>query len=162
LEARDVLAVLRQQAGAPPDLRERALSLAGAVLELVPGMASGEGLQRAQELLQSGAAWRKFLAICHAQGGFREPLRARHRHVIEASRAGDVRAIDNRQLARVAKLAGAPAAAVAGVDCRLRVGQRVERGSPLFEVHAGSPGALTYALDHARAHSDLIMLEPLP
>ena len=35
LEARDVLAVLRREAEAPQDLRERSLDLAGAAIELV-------------------------------------------------------------------------------------------------------------------------------
>ena len=43
LEARDVLAVLRREADAPADLRERALQLAGAVLEFAPGVAPGRG-----------------------------------------------------------------------------------------------------------------------
>jgi thymidine phosphorylase len=58
LEARDVLAVLRGAADAPGDLRERALALAGEVLEFAPGMTEGSGLARAREILASGQAWR--------------------------------------------------------------------------------------------------------
>jgi thymidine phosphorylase len=32
-----------------------------------------KGLQLAKEILSSGEAYKKFLAICKAQGGFREP-----------------------------------------------------------------------------------------
>ena len=74
LEARDVLAVLRRQADAPQDLRDRALDIAGAVLDLVEG---GNGRARAQALLDSGLAEAKFMAICEAQGG---PARHRSRH----------------------------------------------------------------------------------
>ena len=59
--------------------------------------------------------------------------------------------IDNRRLARMAKLAGAPAAPSAGLEAPLRIGDAVERGQPLFTVHAQSRGELAYALDHAVA-----------
>jgi thymidine phosphorylase len=162
LEARDVLQVLRGDPRAPTDLRERALLIAGGVLDLVPGAVPGQGRKLAQAVLDSGRAWRKFEAICLAQGGFREPGLAPHRQPVLAVRAGRVRAIDNRRLARVAKLAGAPGAAMAGVDCRCRIGDRLEPGTPLFEVHAQSSGELGYALDYARAHPDIIAWEEQP
>ena len=116
-------------------------------------------MQKAQALLDSGGAWRKFQAICLAQGGFSEPGLAPHRQPILATRTGRVRAIDNRRLARGAKLAGAPGAAMAGIDCHCRIGDRLEAGAPLFEVHAQSVGELGYALDYARAHPDIITSE---
>jgi thymidine phosphorylase len=159
LEARDVLRVLRSAADAPADLRERALLIAGGVLDLAPGAVPGEGLAIARALLDSGAAWRKFESICRAQGGFTEPVMAPHRRPILAARRGTVVSIDNRRLARIAKLAGAPAAAAAGLDCRLRIGDFIEAGEPLFEIHAQSRGELDYALDYARARPDIVRWE---
>jgi thymidine phosphorylase len=162
LEARDVLAVLRGAPDAPADLRERSLLLAGAVLDLAPGAVRGSGHAHAEELLRSGAAWRKFLAICEAQGGFTEPVAAAHHRPVVASRDGRIAAIDNRRLAKIAKLAGAPGSAVAGVDCRRRVGERVRQGERLFDVHARTPGELGYAMDYALAHPDVFRLEDAP
>ena len=162
LEARDVLQVLRTETGAPADLRERSLALAGEVLDLVPGAIPGQGRERAQVLLDSGEAWRKFHAICEAPGGFSEPGRAAFREPLLAGRGGVVRRIDNRRLAKVAKLAGAPGAAVAGLDCRRRIGDRVDAGDVLLEVHARSRGELEYALDYARAHPDIFELGESP
>jgi len=71
LEASDVLAVLRREKDAPSDLRARALDIAGGLLDLAVG--GDGGRQRATELLDDGSAEAKFLAICAAQGGFREP-----------------------------------------------------------------------------------------
>jgi thymidine phosphorylase len=159
LEARDVLQVLRNAAGAPADLRERSLRIAGGVLDLVPGATPGSGEALARALLDSGAAGRKFEAICLAQGGFREPTLAQHRRMVTAARAGRLRAIDNRRLARIAKLAGAPAAAVAGVDCRRKVGDYIGIGEALYEVHADSAGEMEYALAYASAHPDIFSLE---
>lgn len=158
LEARDVLRVLRNESDAPADLRERALDLAGALLDMVSSDVAGSGREQARAALESGRALVKFLAICEAQGGFHEPKSATHRHEVIASQDGVVAAIDNRRLARVAKLAGAPAAAIAGVECATRIGHRVARGQPLYAVHAASRGELEYALDYVRSQSDIIAL----
>lgn len=147
LEARDVLAVLRREPGAPQDLRERALDVAGAVLDLV----DGGGRERARALLDSGAAEAKFMAICAAQGGFSEPPTARHRKTVTADRPGVIRAVDNRRIARIAKLAGAPGRKAAGVLLRVRPGEAVEAGQPLYEVHAETRGELLWALEYAWA-----------
>lgn len=149
LEARDVLAVLRGEPGAPADLAERALTLAGNLLEFGRAAAPGQGLAMAAAALLEGRAWAKFHAICQAQGGFREPPVAPFRQEVCAQRSGHVTAIDNRRLARIAKLAGAPTTPAAGLVLGVRVGEFVERGQPLFTLHAGSPGALGYALAYA-------------
>lgn len=160
LEAHDVLAVLRNEADAPSDLRERALDVAGAVLDLLPGATHGDGRALASEVLRSGTALQKFLAICAAQGGFQEPGTARFIEPFLAPISGRIVCIDNRRLARVAKLAGAPHDAVAGVVCMLREGDLVERGAALFQVHAATRGELSYALDYAFAHPDILTVGP--
>lgn len=158
LEARDALAVLRGEPDAPRDLRERALLLAGHVLELSSAIAPGTGRRRARTCLDDGTAWRKFQAICEAQGGMRVPPRAPHRHPVAAPVAGHVTRIDNRLLARIAKLAGAPHDPAAGVELHVRAGTRVEAGEPLFTVHAETRGELAYALAYATRHPDVIHL----
>jgi thymidine phosphorylase len=162
LEARDVLRVLRGTPDAPVDLRARSLAIAAAILELAPGSTSGSGFAIARHLLDSGGALRKFLAICAGQGGFTEPALAAHRHPVLAQHAGAVRRIDNRRLARIAKLAGAPGTPTAGVDCRRRLGERVAAGDVLFEIHARSRGELDYALEYAGRHADILALEEGP
>jgi thymidine phosphorylase len=142
--------VLRGDPAAPRDLRDRALVLAGALLELGGVAPDGGGIERAAATLESGRALRKFDAIREAQGGAREPPVAPHRHVLHAARAGRVAAIDNRRVARVAKLAGAPASHAAGVEVHVEVGDVLERGQPLLTLHAETPGELAYALDFVR------------
>ena len=158
LEARDVLAVLRNEAGAPRDLRERALVLAAELLEFGGFASQGSGGTHACEVLASGRAWAKFQEICEAQGGLRMPPVAADRSDVVAARSGSVVSIDNRRLARIAKLAGAPLAAAAGLDLHVRCGDFVERGQPLFTVHAESPGELAYALDYALQQSDIVQV----
>jgi thymidine phosphorylase len=158
LEARDVLATLRNEAGAPLDLAERSLALAASLIEFGGAVPAGEGLARAREVLADGRAWRKFQEICEAQGGLREPPVARYQLDVPAQRSGSVVAIDNRRLARIAKLAGAPAAACAGIELKVRSGDFVARGEPLFTLHAASPGELAYALEYANAQADTVLV----
>lgn len=156
LEAMDVLAVLRNEASAPADLRSRALFLAGALLDLSKGSPTGAGIHRAEELLSGGAAWRKFQAICEAQGGFREPVMARHRFDVLAQRDGTVSAVDNRRLARIAKLAGAPRTPSAGISFHAPLGRTVAKGDVLFSIHAGTAGELSYAREYMSRENNII------
>lgn len=159
LEARDVMAVLRREHGAPRDLKERAIALAAEVLEFSPAIGRGQGLPLAERILESGEALRKFEAICRAQGGQREPPRAPLTRVVEAAHAGECVAIDSRRIARIAKLAGAPFAPAAGVELHARLGQRLQQGEPLYTVHAQAQGELEYALNYAARQQDVIRLE---
>jgi thymidine phosphorylase len=159
LEARDVLAVLTRAPDAPADLRERSLRIAGAVIECASGVQAGNGASMAAAILDDGRAWRKFQAICAAQGGMRQPPRAEHHHTVCASRSGIVVRFDNRRLARVAKLAGAPERAAAGVTREAYLGTRITRGDPLYTIHAEAPGELAYALQYAGAMPDIVMVQ---
>ncbi len=156
LEARDVLAVLDNAADAPQDLRDRALHLAAELLELAGAAEPGGGRALAEEALISGRAARKLEAICRAQGGMREPTRARHQFGIVARRDGRITHFDNRRLGRVAKLAGAPGAASAGVELHVKLDQRVVREQPLFTIHAETHGELNYAREFAFSNGDII------
>lgn len=158
LEARDVLAVLQGRPDAPEDLAERALGLAGELLEFGGAVAAGEGRALAAAVLADGRAWRKFQEICEAQGGLREPPRAAFTQAVTAPRSGCAIAIDNRRLARIAKLAGAPKSPCAGIELHVQHGDFVERGQPLFTLHAASPGALAYAADYAISQPDTIRI----
>ncbi|HET8623483.1 MAG TPA: thymidine phosphorylase family protein [Gemmatimonadales bacterium] len=159
LEARDVLAVLEGSAGAPADLRERSLQLAGRLLELGGAAAAPTGRATAGAILDDGRAWRKFQAICDAQGGLREPPRPRHIRAVPARCSGRVSAIDNRRLARLARLAGAPHDPGAGLELHVRIGDTVVPGQPLLTLHAAAQGELDYAVAYAGSARDIIALE---
>jgi len=160
LEARDVLAVLQCKPDAPTDLRERALILAGALLELAGKTPEEQGKAEAARALDDGRAWSKFQRICAAQGGMREPITADHHRTLTAPQAGTVTAMDNRRISRLAKLAGAPEDKAAGVELHVHIGDSVAPGSPLCTVQAGSEGGLDYALNYAAANADLFRITP--
>jgi thymidine phosphorylase len=159
LEALDVLKVLRNDADAPADLRDRSIALAGALLDMVPGNTAGTGASRANAALNSGQALTKFRAICEAQGGFHEPPRAEFTAEVPSGATGRITAIDNRRLARIAKLAGAPGAPAAGLATALRIGDVIQRGEPLFTVHAQSRGELAYALEYTASNPPFTLEE---
>ncbi|RAK68745.1 thymidine phosphorylase family protein [Phenylobacterium kunshanense] len=159
LEARDVLAVLQGAPEAPADLRRRACRIAGAALELAGRCEPGQGTAAAEETLRDGRAWRKFVAICEAQGGLKTPPRSTVSRPLLARHAGRVSGVNNRTLARLAKLAGAPDDKAAGVELHVRLGDEVAAGEPLLTVHAEAPGELAYALDYAGANPEMISVE---
>ena len=155
LEAMDVLSVLQSKAAAPADLRQRALQLTAALLELGGAAQPGNGEAMAIATLDSGRAWAKFQRICEAQGGMRRPPQASHHHPVVAQHAGRIDRIDNRKVAKVAKLAGAPDAKAAGVEVHVRLNDMIEAGQPLYTIHAEAPGELAYALDYAAANANI-------
>jgi thymidine phosphorylase len=158
LEARDVIAVTRGDGDAPDDLRERAILLAGELLELAGACSAGEGPSSARASLADGRAWRKLQAICEAQGGMRNPPVSTQQFEVTAPVSGRITGIDCRRLARAAKLAGAPADPAAGIDLHVRVGQSVDGGEPLFTLHAESPGELAYAREYLTTHADVVAI----
>lgn len=155
LEARDVLDVLQNKKDAPQDLRERSIMLAGKVLEFSPKIAKDEGAEIAREILGSGKAWQKFQAICEAQGGLFEPPAAPYRHTIAASHDGAVALINNRRLATIAKLAGAPRSKVSGIELHANIETKVSAGQPLFTIHSESSGELEYAVSAIHSEHDI-------
>jgi len=158
LEAKDILAVLNNETHAPLDLKQKSIILAGAILELGNKALPHQGALLASQLLENGTARKKLIAICEAQGGFKEPPTANYTHAIVAPHKGSVTEIDNRSLATVAKLAGAPHDPAAGIEFFARIGTQIEKGQLLYRIHAESKGALQYALDYARSTPNIIKI----
>lgn len=161
LEARDIVSVLRNDKNAPSDLRERALILAGYIIEFSPNIKAGTGYDIASNILSSGEAWQKFQAICAAQGGMQAIPIAPFTKAYTAQTNGTITAINNRQLALVAKLAGAPSDKVAGIDLATPIGTQVSKGDLLFTIHAQSSGQLEYALSYLQEENDIIKIESI-
>ncbi|MCF8475917.1 MAG: thymidine phosphorylase family protein [Pseudolabrys sp.] len=141
LEAKDVMAVLGNEPDAPTDLREKSLRLAAHLLEYDPELRGGAGYARARELLESGAALKQMEKIIEAQGPSvcRTDLGNLTGDIV-AGRDGVVEAIDCLCLNRLARTAGAPIDKGAGIKLFKKIGDRVEKGEPLYRIHAfGEP-----------------------
>lgn len=160
LEARDVLSVLQNEVGASEVLKQRACVLAGALLELGGLAGKGAGVSLAIKTVDNGGAWAKFQRICEAQGGMRVPPVAKQQHPLLATATGCVKSIDNRKIAKLAKLAGAPGVRAAGVELYVEIGERITIGRHICCVHADAPGELSYALEYASTNPDIIEISP--
>ena len=139
--------VLQGDPAAPADLRQKALRLAGRILEFDPDVRGGQGFTIARDILDSGRALDKMHAIIAAQGAPRHAfMPGRLTFDVTSPRSGTVAGIDNLQMARIARYAGAPMARGAGVDLYRKLGDRVQKGEPLYRVHA------EFAADFRFAH----------
>ncbi len=158
LEAADVLSVLKREENAPQDLRERSLLLASKIFTIAEVATQNESYEMARKILDDGRAWKKFQAICEAQGGLHFPQKAAFTHEVLATTKGTIVTIDNRKLAKVAKLAGAPESSSAGVTLHSPLKKQVEKDEPLFTIHAETHGELNYALDYVTAQNNIITI----
>ena len=150
LEARDVMAVLRNEPDAPEDLRDHAVMLAGHVLDFDPSIEGGKGYARALELLASGAALQAMERIIAAQGRNTSQLAPGPLwHEVKAARGGRIAAIDCERIARVARQAGAPMDKAAGIDLLVKAGAVVRAGDVLYRIHASTQTGLDFARDLA-------------
>lgn len=154
LEALDVMQVLQCDPAAPQDLRQKALRLAGRMIEFDPDVRGGEGDAIARDILDSGRALAQMNAIIDAQGRRVEaPGVGALSFEVLAPHEGHIIAIDNLRIARVARLAGAPQVAGAGLLLLKRLGEPVKAGEPLYRIHAQFEADLQFARELAEKGS---------
>jgi thymidine phosphorylase len=151
MECVDVL-----QARGPRDLVDLTLDLAARVAN-----SSRENLAAR---LQDGSAWDKFVKMVEAQGGDASKLESIGSHhaapivrEFPAPRSGVLAWLDAGAVGRATVLlGGGRAKASDNVDFRVgfsnlrKVGDTVEKGAPLFRIHARDEGTLSNALDLLR------------
>ena len=159
LEAIDILSVLRNEDSAPKDLKERSLVLAGELLELSEEVQKSKGYEVATQLLESGKAFEKFEAICKAQGRFSKTFVAPYQFEMHAPKHGLIKKINNRKIAKLAKLSGAPQSKSAGILLNVHLDDEIEKGQLLYTLFAESQGELNYALEYYEIHDDIIVIE---
>lgn len=158
LEARDVMQVLQNSTKAPEDLRQKSLHLAGRVLEFDPDVRGGNGYAIARDILDSGRALEAMNTIITAQGIQTRQFEAgKLVHEVCSTANGTIVNIDNFQLARIARFAGAPIDKGAGVDLFKKTGDEVNKGEPLYRIHAEYPADFNFALDLCERNSGYLI-----
>lgn len=161
LEARDVMQVLNNDPQAPADLRQKALRLAGRILEFDPDVRGGYGYAIARDILDSGRALKKMEDIIEAQGAREEALTpGKLSFEICADRGGVVTHVDNYIMAKIARLAGAPMDKGAGVDLLKKLGDEVKKGEPLYRVHAEYQSDFNFARSLCESQSGYLIGKP--
>ncbi len=135
LELRDSLLVLEQNPKRPIKLEEKALRLAGELLEICfkTAKTNKDGIKEARRILESGQALSKFQEIVVAQKGIKEITSAKLKiksHIKEITAKKDLRIkeINNYNLNTLAKILGAPEDKFAGVYLRKKIGEKISRG----------------------------------
>jgi AMP phosphorylase len=157
LEAKEALTTL--MGDGPVDLREKAISLAGMLFEMV-GVEGGR--QKAEHMLQSGKAERKLREIIEAQGGNPrikpDEIRVGTKKAeVTADQAGRVLWVSTESIAQVAKAAGAPREKGAGVVLKAKLGEAVKKGGALLEIYAERSGKLESALELAKRLQPIVL-----
>ncbi len=154
LEARDVLRVLEQDPQRPLKLEEKALRLAGKLLDscFKKAKIDKQGEEEARNILQSGKALEKFKEIIKAQDGnehvsSRSLRLASHIAHIESPKKGKITEVNNINLNTLAKVLGAPVDKKAGVYLLKRIDEMIDKGEPLLEFHSTEKYRLKEALD---------------
>jgi len=74
---------------------------------------------------------------------------------------GVITAIDNFQIARIARLAGAPMDPGAGVELQRKLGDAVRQGETLYAIYARFPADYRFARALAGQDSGYAIAEPL-
>jgi len=157
LEAREALMTL--MGGGPPDLRDKAVSLAGMLFEMV-GVENGRA--KAEEMIDSGKAEAKMREIIAAQGGNPkvkpDDLPVGNEMVeVRSERAGKVIWLSTEDIVRIAREAGAPREKGAGLVLHAKLGETVHKGDVLFEIYAERSGKLASALELAKQLSPIVL-----
>jgi pyrimidine-nucleoside phosphorylase len=177
LEVKEAIATLRGDG--PPDFVAHCLGVAGHMLKLA-GKAStvAEARKLAATTLEDGRALEKFRAMVEAQGGdvaqVDDPERlpqASHVGTADAPRGGFVQEIDTMsigwtgvELGGGRQRKGDKIDHAVGLIMAVKVGDRVEAGAPLVEIHANSAEKLAAARQQLAAAITIgeAPVEPLP
>jgi len=124
----------------PSDVVDKAVSIAGVLLEMV---GTPNGREVALRALKTGKAERKLREIIEAQGGDPNvkpediPVGDK-KFTLYAEDEGFVFFIDNALIALTGKTAGSPRDKGAGVYVHVKLGDKVKKGDPLLTVYAES------------------------
>jgi putative thymidine phosphorylase len=150
LESQDVLAVLKRDILSPLDLRKKSLYLAGVMLEMAGKCKKGKGYNFAAEILDNGKAYQKMQEIISAQGKRRWPKMGKFVYHVEAHKIGHVKEINNKIIAKIARIAGAPVDKGAGIYLSKKVDDIVREKDLLYTVYAENKVKLGMALEYLK------------
>lgn len=152
LEMLDVISVLKNEESAPKDLRDKSIMEAGLLLELCGKAKKGRGEALATRTLDSGKAFRKFNQIVTAQGKKKIPKLGKYSQKVSSQIAGKVKMIQNKPVAHLARLAGAPKDRTGGLYLHKKVGDTVKKGEALYTIYSSNPERVKYTVDFIKAN----------
>ncbi len=174
LEVKEAIDAL--QGGGPADFREHCLHVSAHML--VVGKRAkdlGEGRRLAEKAIADGSAFEKFRVLVEAQGGDVSYVddpdklpRAKFVEVVKAPRSGWLAQVDARSVGEASVALGAGRAKksdavdhAVGFVIHHKVGDKVEKGEPLFTIHANDEKKQPEARERVLA-AHVFSDEPVP
>ena len=150
LEIRDVIAVLSRQENMPKDLERKAVKLAALLLELTNKVPHGKGIEKANQILDSGSAYRKFNEIIKAQNSSLNNIESRLRVGkyscdILAKKSGRIAGIDNKKINAIARISGCPADKGAGLYLWKHCNDNTKANDKILTIYSEIREKLEYA-----------------
>jgi pyrimidine-nucleoside phosphorylase len=169
LDVAETVALLRGETGGR--LRDAALLFAARALELTNGTDHGAALAQAAAAIESGEALERFRAMVQAQGGdprvgddpagvlpaapVREPLLADRSGTVAAFEAEEI-GLASVDLGAGRLRKGDPIDPAVGIVVHPKIGDRLEAGTPIGEVHARDREAAAEAGRRVLAAMDVV------
>jgi len=158
LEAIDVLKVLRNDADAPLDLKNKTLLMSAELIDMhIHNIKKSRKIVK--ELLESGKAYHKFMDIIDAQGRKKLPELAKFTRTVFSPRSGIVTNINNNDITRLARFCGAPKTKEAGVYMHKKVKNKVSFGDPLITFYSNNQESLDYAVEYFKNSTAYIIVK---
>jgi putative thymidine phosphorylase len=157
LEANDVMAVLNNDPSAPSDLKNKALQMAGTLLEMTGKFRKGKGLKVAHEILENGKALKKMNEMIKAQGKAKPCSIGKYTHQVKCGKVGRVKEIDNFIISKIATHAGAPDNKGAGMILNKKCGDIVSKGNLLYTLYAENEFKLNLAKEFVKKNNGYLI-----
>lgn len=154
LETRDVLQVLEQKKNRPLALEQKALRLAGRLLNLcfqsLKEKQKLDGYEAACEILRSGKALEKMREIVKAQGGkpdfaSEKLVLGKEKFRLKAKRGGRIVGLDNHQITVVGRILGCPEDEKAGLYLERRIEEKISKNDILLTAYSSNKWRLKEA-----------------
>ncbi len=157
LEINDVIKILKREDG-PKDLEEKSVMLAGRLLEMAGKAKKNKGKILAQEILDSGKAFKKFEQIIKAQKGkIRKFKPGKYTHTIYAKSNKKIKSYDNKLINELAKFAGCPQDKASGIYLHKKANQKIKNGDKIMTVYAISKEKLEHAIKFYNKNKKLMV-----
>lgn len=163
LETKEALKVLEQLPDRPQDLEEKAITLAGILLDLCLKDSSkklrdqvkkefGTGRMWATYILTSGHALKKMREIIKAQGGNSDIISkdltpGKFAYDVKVKESGIVKEVDSKNVTILTKILGAPKQKKSGMYLHKKTGEKVNPGEIVFTLYSESQRNLEEAKD---------------
>lgn len=141
LEIKDALKVLENRDDKCVELEDTTVAMTGALLEFAGKAKEGMGENMARDCIESGKAEKKFWDIAFAQGA-KEKVSSEDIDVgdvtfeVKATKSGNVKDINNKEVVKVARALGTPHVKKAGIYFNKFMGDDVKKGDTLMTLYS--------------------------